>query len=261
MEQVLQLLGLSAEASLEDVLAAVTEENRASVAEALGLPAEATLEEVKAALEELFAGAGGGGGDGGGGDGGGGDGGGTHAVKRVVATIAKALELGAVGDVDKLVAAANKKLADTAGGTSALRQQVTELQTQVSGLREINARTQFDALIASKEHAGKIPPNEKERDKFFKLFRDDREMFDTVLAQLAPKVTDRSVFQRGGPRGPTDRVALIAAAKKTYAEEVADPDKTTICSEKAWVHTALRDAKQPTLTDEEIAQHAIRTTV
>ncbi len=53
MDQIKELLGLAPEASLEDVLAAVNEENRAALAEALGLPAEATVEEVKAAIEAL----------------------------------------------------------------------------------------------------------------------------------------------------------------------------------------------------------------
>jgi hypothetical protein len=53
------------------------------------------------------------------------------------------------------------------------------------------------------------------------------------------------------------RAALIAAARKTYAQEAADPGKTTICSEQAWVHTALRDAGQPSLTAEEIVAHGI----
>ncbi len=54
-------------------------------------------------------------------------------------------------------------------------------------------------------------------------------------------------------RTPANRAALIAAARKTYARESADTNKTTICSEKAWVHAALRDAGQSALSEPEIA--------
>ncbi len=68
-------------------------------------------------------------------------------------------------------------------------------------------------------------------------------------------LTDAEVARHSvGAGGVRDRAALIAAAKKTYAEEAADPDKMMICSEQAWVHTALRDADQAPLTDEEIAR-------
>jgi len=53
------------------------------------------------------------------------------------------------------------------------------------------------------------------------------------------------------------RAALIAAAKKTYAEERANPEVVTICSEKAWVDTALRDAHQQPVTEREVAGYGV----
>jgi hypothetical protein len=56
---------------------------------------------------------------------------------------------------------------------------------------------------------------------------------------------------------PRDRTALIVAAKDAYRVERANPAVRMIASEKAWVHTILRDAGLGPLTGEEIRQHHI----
>jgi phage I-like protein len=193
MDRIKELLGLAAEASLEEVLAAVTDQNRAQLAEVLGLPAEASIDDVKAAIRALA------------------EGGQTQteeaaatAAKRVVATIAKALNLSAVDTADALVAAIRKQrpLASTAQDSdgaiiTALRRQVDEQEQAIELLRTANAQAEFRATTTSTEHAGKIPPADEE--KYFKLFRTDRDMFDTVLRNMARKVGPQSLFT--GRRG------------------------------------------------------------
>ncbi len=61
----------------------------------------------------------------------------------------------------------------------------------------------------------------------------------------------------GTSAGTQDRATIIAVARKSYAAELRDPSKMTICSEHAWVHTALRDAKQKPLTEKESTQYGI----
>ena len=270
MGQVLQILGLPEDASLKDVLAAVTDDNKASVAEALGLPADATRDEVLAAIEAAMGGGssesgGGGGAKTSGSSSSSQSGGQTTAMSRLrsasrsaqIDQLAKSLDLGEIElTEDALVAAVKSRMDDASKGAGELQQQVAELQTVVSGLRENNQRAQFDAVIASREHAGKIPP--ADQDQYFKLFQDSRKMFDTVIAGLKPAVSNASVLSRGTrTMSGQPRDAVIATARKTFAEEIDQPNMVMLCSERAWVNTALRDARQARLTDEEIAKHGI----
>jgi len=204
MDQIRELLGLSADASLDDVLAAVTEENKGGLTEGLGLPPEATLEEVKAAITELATPAA------------------EEAVtvaarRKTVATIAQKLGLGAVADVAALVAAVTTRLGREGGTTSVLKQQVNELETQVEALRTANALAEFNAAINSPAHAGKISPDDQP--KYFALFRGDREMFATVLANTRSKVRDQSLFTgRAGNAGAGDAEQTEADWKAEYAK-------------------------------------------
>lgn len=211
----------------------------------LGLPAEATDEQVVAAIKQLLQGK-------------------EEATaatrKSVLVALCSALDIDPAEDVEALVTAAKAKYAEppdaAAGVVTALKTQVAELQTQVSGLRESNARVEFDALLARREHAGKVPP--ADLDKYFGIFRSDRALFDTILGNMTPKVAAQSVLR--GTAGAvtaaqTDRGALIVTACKTFAAEC--DEKTVLCSQRAWVNTALRDAGLKPLTAEELAKHAI----
>jgi hypothetical protein len=80
----------------------------------------------------------------------------------------------------------------------------------------------------------------------------------TVLASRGPRAAGRSApASPNAATGPTDRAALIADARASYAAQVASGEELC-CSEKAAVHTALRDAGQDPLTDAEITQYGIR---
>lgn len=180
MEQVLQLLGLSAEASLEDVLAAVTEENRASVADALGLPAEATLEEIKAAItaaltpaEEVATAAA------------------KKAVGETVSTIALKLDLGEVTDVTGLLAAVSKKLAGKAGESA----QLQTLLKRVGELEAENAEHAWETFLSGPA-AGKVTPGMTETVKA--IFMRDRGEAEQLVEQLPKLGGSASVF-RGKP--------------------------------------------------------------
>jgi hypothetical protein len=93
----------------------------------------------------------------------------------------------------------------------------------------------------------------------------DREIVEHGIAEGdAANSTQRgrralSAARSAGRVGNEDRAIIIARAKRSYVEEATNPAKLTICSEKAWVHTALRDAGQAALTGAEIIQYDIST--
>lgn len=201
MEQLLQILGLPGEASVEDVLAAVTDENRAGVAEALGLPAEATFEEIEAAIKELFAKSGGGDGDG---DGGGAKAAGEVAAKRVVATVAKELQLGEVVSLAALVSLLKAKTAGAAShGTQlqALLKRVGELETE-------NAEHAWERFLVGAA-AGKVTPAMTETVK--SIFMRDRGEAEQLVKGLPVLASTRSTFAgdktTGGTLGAADNEA------------------------------------------------------
>lgn len=211
------------------------------IAKALGLGPEATVAEILDAIARLKSQAAG-----------------AADEAATVATVAKRLALDDVQDLEQLVTVLQARRAREDEQVTALRQQVTEMQTQVSGLRETSTRAEFEALLARREHAGKIAPAKTEW--AYGIFKRDRKEFTELLELLPPQVAERSVFPADpAAAGPVERPAVIAAARKTFAAEVARGAKL-LASEKAWVHTALRDAGQPALTPEEIAQYGIRLT-
>ena len=187
----------------------------------LGLPPEATEEEVISKLESLL------GESGDSGDGG--DGGEMSAAKRVVQEIAGQLELGAdVADAETLVAKVRAQVRGSTDEVAVLRQQVATLTDGFDKLRASNLRRGFDMLIASREHEGKVPP--ARQDAFFKLYCNERELFDSVLDALPPVARSRSQFagQRGtGPAaGDTTEASLRTAYQQSreLQEEFGDED-------------------------------------
>jgi hypothetical protein len=94
---------------------------------------------------------------------------------------------------------------------------------------------------------------------FDHLSKDDMSLF-RLLAQAVDEKrkqqTGEELIQQVQTRAP-DRAALIAVARRTYAAEATDPTKLTICSEKAWVNVALRDAGQQPLTGRELVEHGV----
>jgi phage I-like protein len=199
-----------------------------NIREALGLQADATEDVILQAIDTL-----------------------KRQGTSTITQLATALEVQA-DSPEQLVSALRSKLGHRPAEVTALRTQVTELQTTVSGLREANQRSEFNALLASPPHAGKIEP--AKRDEFYTLYTSDPKLFATVLATLPMLVSATSAFEGGatsGVAGGADRTTLIAAARRSFAGEQAG-GKTVLCTEEAWVNTALRDRKQLRLSDNEV---------
>ena len=55
----------------------------------------------------------------------------------------------------------------------------------------------------------------------------------------------------------SDRSATISTARRSFAAEKAS-GKTLLCSEKAWVHTALRDKRMGPLSENEVREFSIQ---
>ena len=225
MDAILELLGLAAEASYEEVAAAITEENLAQVAETLGIPG-ATLEQVLATIKALMTPAADEGGDEGGGEAA------VAATRATVAMIAKELQLGNVITIGALVAAVGKKL-EAAGATD---QQLPTLLKRVGQLESENAEHAWDAFLGGPA-AGKVTPAMAPTVK--SIFMRDRAEAEQLVEQLPKLVGAQSAFagDRTAGGGSVTVANNEAGWKKEWAANRANEDGVPLQEEFADAET------------------------
>lgn len=245
MNQLLTLLGLGEDATLEQIGAAITEENAATVAAVLGLPAEATREEVLAAVGGLLGvGAGGAAAP--------------EAAEELAVTYRTAWgrhyagelagKLKLTGDIDtpeKLVTVASQRIANPpnmvhASAANKLREEKQELAARLEALEKKDQRREFETLINTKEHTGKVTPAVV--DEHFEIYCADHERYGKILAAM-PRVVNLSgdsqlagrVAGTGGP---------AASGTHEYEEKIAEIKAARHCSLQEAQRSARREHKQ-----------------
>jgi hypothetical protein len=228
MENILRLLGLDESATIDDIAGKITDTNVDDVAAFLGT--EATREAVLTGLREKLldekpsdtpkppT-------DESGGEEGGGEegqpGGGFEPSKRIQ-KFAKAHNI-KCGTVDEFLAETGKALLkqkDTKMSIDALQTELVKAKQDITELRDINTRQEFDKVCATL-HKGKVPPADS--DKFYGIFKASREQFDAVMKAIPAIADGKSVLKSDKP----DQHAADSTADKWNAKikEIADRDK------------------------------------
>lgn len=123
--------------------------------------------------------------------------------------------------------------------------------------RRLRARLdgqEFEAMMTA--HRGKIPPSQLGAFRSWWAF--DPQAAETFLTNSPMLVHTRgqAVDQPGSGPSMSNRHAVIVRAKSDF--EAEKTKGKVICSRRAFVNLALRDASLPKLTDDEIRQHNIQ---
>lgn len=265
------MVGLAAEASIDQIVNALTDDNRARVAATLGLKPDASDGEIRMTLEDKKGAAGGAAGGGGGPSGGGGGASPPGGGGPVIGSSAKdlAAKLGittGVENEEQLVSVLSQRLkaADvntTNKGVDAA--EYAKALTRIAELEKKDGEREFATICESGAGKGRITPALREPAQV--LFRTDRAAFDKFVAGLPVVANAESIFANdpskpGGAAGgqPADRVATIATSRRAFADEKVK-GKTVVCSEKAWVNEDLRQRKLEPLSADEIKKDNIAT--
>lgn len=108
-----------------------------------------------------------------------------------------------------------------------LQGEVTVLRQQVAQQTALSQKQEFEALVRSGDHAGKIPPADEPT--YFELFKSQRATFDTVLKALPKVAASRSVFagdpaagSSGADGGNPERWKAEFAASAPLQQEFKD---------------------------------------
>lgn len=209
MDAILKMLGLGADASMDDVRAALNDSNVGGVASELNVDPNADA--VLAALAAMM---------GDDDDAGKEEEEDTALSEAAFSRIASAAGINTPVKTEKQLVAALKAKSDAANlGKTELTKQVTALSNQVAELQTETERGKFLALINGDAHCGKIAPADEE--KFFDLYRSDRDVFDTVLKTM-PKIADGKAKVapdggKGGEDGEPTKHAFMARIDKLVA--------------------------------------------
>lgn len=221
--------------SIDELLAAVTESNRARVAAALGLDASASIEEVRMKLRTLLSPGSGDGAGGGGNRGGNGSGGESGSLPTSqVSTLAR--EIGLEGS-DWTQASLVSVLRAERSTVAAEREELKRLRARVAELEAKDAAREFDTIIASKDHAGKIPPAAVE--EFRAVFVANRKAFDAMIAKM-PVLAGHSELERGGDGGDGDGGGESPPERHEYLRKI----DAVVASRKCSRWTAIEIVKR-----------------
>jgi len=139
------------------------------------------------------------------------------------------------------------------GGTTTSTNSERLAMCENARLRGKLADQEYERVMLA--NSGRIPP--AQQDSCRRWWGFDREGAESFL-KAAPVLVNkqRTSTGGGGQAGKVGRAMVIREARATFAANAGE--KALVCSERAWVSTALRDAGHSTLTEEETRQHGIQ---
>lgn len=243
----MELTDLGLGDTLEVVLSAINNENSFAVADFLGLPTDLSLDELKKRVSKCFK---------------------PHSEEALVEQLCKDLNLEVTQEYNQLLSNIQLRLSNPPGFVkadeyNALSKQFEELQERARAAEASAAdekakmqdevkRYKFNELIASKEHAGKITPNQREW--AWSTYQTNSKFFEEWLASAPVRAPQTNLFVASKSTDTQPgRESVIARACAEWKDK-PESKRKLLGSIGAWVNEALKESGMDKLSTDERKQ-------